>query len=74
MAIVPTQIHKHTYANVAPHTLIKLENLSMVFFYLTCQIKEYWSMYNIKKARNKVSHGSEDWIVERLLYHILPNI
>lgn len=31
-------------------------------------------MYNIKKARNKVSHGSEDWIVERLLYHILPNI
>lgn len=38
MAIVPTQIHKHTYANVAPHTLIKLENLSMVFFYLTCQI------------------------------------
>lgn len=38
MAIVPTQIHKHTYTNVAPHTLIKLENLSMVFFYLTCQI------------------------------------
>lgn len=50
------------------HLTLWLKNLSRVFLDVLVKFKEYWGMYNIKKARNKASHGSEDWIAERLPY------